>query len=674
MWLVREGMTPEGVKLYEDWPRVRSHIFEKRQTKEPLSPEEENHILWKLEQKSVMRGTTGRKINTRDFPALTALPTFEQEKESKMYLCYEPVPGEDKVNLLKEKVSKFIDRWGPKILPDINDLNAISFGDQLYYDNGQIKHDRERPSKWNSRFKYQWFWTSPVSKREVWLPSKGYKTWSTYWHQMSSDIVRNCPFTISNDTVTEIRKSLYQKDPGKMRKIDLKGFGLQYPRNYILAIIDVIITKYGMDKDQLRKLESYFDIELENEDGTIQKPHRGVGLGYFTNIMVIGIASILQDFDVKKMFSDDILISDSDFKEAVRALESFGFIINQEKTGELWHKAAYFAGTTMTKAGSLRHWDAQAHLASAFGQRHHSTRKDILSSLNLSNRFGVLFTYKNTFGWEYHPEEIFKHPDKLGANPQALDIWGYEEGTLLRTVKGRDRTGESVNGFPKMLALPWKEERLDSYDEEKRVELAKKLSKVKYDNTYDLLEKPRIQEMSYYRSSLDLFLGAYQLPAWADLAMLESEGMTSGRTTQGLLRDTAVNSIFKYPLARNPFQVCRLGGYTQDYNIALDKLPREEFQKIYYLIRDCRYYDNNFLWKEEVEKRPPDKVVSVKLSEDLRPAEIGELSLKITLPENIDSVNREDEESQSGSHFDPTELLSLEEMENGVLYEDNNDW
>jgi hypothetical protein len=112
LWLAVNGPTPEGIDLYDEYPEVRSKIFEKTQMKVPLSEDELNHPLYKLEL--ISRDRNNKKMLTRDFPSLSAFPVLDIEKESKMWLCRLPPPSEDKIEKHYHLVKTFIQKYGPK--------------------------------------------------------------------------------------------------------------------------------------------------------------------------------------------------------------------------------------------------------------------------------------------------------------------------------------------------------------------------------------------------------------------------------------------------------------------------------------------------------------------------------------------------------------------------------
>jgi len=399
-----QNLTPEMADEYDDYPRLRSHIYEDKLLNKGVDPKSYNSKLYDLELDSSNYGT--RKMNTRDFPNINLFPTFDVPKESKMFLTELDPPNKEQISNFRHLVGRFIKKYGPSILPDIPHEVSSSYSSSWYSDYPEKRRDYEKPRDFNAPFQYQAFWTSPVQKREVWLPNKNYKTWSTIVHNMCEPILRKCNYVICNDTITEIRKDLFN-DIEPMKKIDLKGFGLQFPREYILEVLKEIEDIYNIDNISERVEMTFGKITIKDWEIDNYHPKRGVGLGYFNNAMVLSIAAILEGLGVKKMFSDDILIKESNYSEAIRRLESFSFIINEKKSGEDWHLAPFFAGVTMTKRGQLRHHEAQSYLCASFRSRYHSTRKTILSQVKLRNRNNVLLDYARCFPHEYKKNRNF---------------------------------------------------------------------------------------------------------------------------------------------------------------------------------------------------------------------------------------------------------------------------
>jgi len=200
--------------------------------------------------------------------------------------------------------------------------------------------------------------------------------------------------------MTELRKKVMSRFTS-CKKIDLKGEGLQFPKEYVVAVIQAMTDVYGLDESGPAIIKQILeDIRIE-KDGEEISVKRGKGLGYFTNCVVLCIAATLDEFNVVQMFSDDILVDEKHFLKACDKLRYFAFILNDKKTGKKWEINPYFAGVTMTKQGSIGYWSKQSPMAAAMTSRFHHTRKGLLNEIVIPNREKVLFRYESIFGHEY---------------------------------------------------------------------------------------------------------------------------------------------------------------------------------------------------------------------------------------------------------------------------------
>jgi hypothetical protein len=584
-WIAVNGPTPDGIDLYEEYPEIRSKIYEKGLLKIPLDSDEVNHPLYQLEL--ISKDRNGRKMRTRDAPSLNAFPVFNRAKESKMWLCRLPPPSEENIAKHYLLVKNFIEKYGPRNLPEIDALAATSYGSNWYYDSGRKRRDYEKPTSYRGPFEYQWFWTSPATKREVWLPNKGYKMWSTLLHEMTYPILGNTEYCVTNQNLSELRKRLHKRFT-TAKKIDLKGFGLQYPREYILNTVKALREVYNIEEDYESALWTIFDeLEVEYEDLTKEHPMRGVGLGYFTNLMVIGVAAILDKYNVIQMFSDDILIDTKDYDNAIASLESFDFIINEKKSGKEWLKTPFFAGACLAPKGTLRFWEAQSQFASCFKQRYHYIRKNILANTALPNKHKVLLRYTRVFGYEYKKNEIIQHPNMLGANLSAPNQIGYVKGGLLRKRK-TPTDDNDMESLYMSLSYPWKETQDYNFNKERK-DFIKRTKDITVDTMIDEYLRPKYEEPNLFNRALDSFLGNYMLPKWADYQMIFNHHLTSGRTTHSLDKKTALKAFSEYPLSRDPISTMVHGGYEITTHIYKYLIP-DEFNRL--LWSELRHVEN----------------------------------------------------------------------------------
>nr|USW07207.1 putative RNA-dependent RNA polymerase [Erysiphe lesion-associated ormycovirus 2] len=555
-------LTLEGQEEYDLYPEIRSKIYECKVLKKPIPEDLINNPLYVCENKCI--SNSGAKLRTRDFPSLNAFPLWKLNKESKMPLTQLPVPGRDNIENLEKILYAFITKYGPKQVTIPASEAVMSLSPNLYSDGHILKRDYEKPSNtWMYSFTYQRFLTNPLTEREVWVPPKAYKMCSSWWHFITEPIAKEVPYVICNDTITEVRKNLHKRFT-PCTKLDLKGFGLQFPREYVMAFINVFCKIYpSKEAEEYKNLASklFEIISIKMDDGTFIKPLRGVGLGYFTNIMTLVVAALLENYNVCMMFSDDILIDRAQYMNARYLLESFNFVINDEKSGREWDKTPFFAGCCMAPNGSLRFAEAQGPKAALHTMRYHWQRKNSFLSQNWDMPWKMAYHYERIFGFEIRRGESLDHPVMLGLNQYAAKPIGYVKGGLLRNYRAPKPEGNESQRRLWAMSFPWKEKVQKKEFQIVRNNLKKEINRIHY-TEYDEYLKPEIKLNTELLSiKPDFFLGKYQLPRWADLQSLVAVGRTCGRITRGIHPKKAAHEMLNYLLADDPINAWLSGGY-----------------------------------------------------------------------------------------------------------------
>jgi hypothetical protein len=560
MRIMHHNLDLKGQEEYEQYPEVRAHIFDFKQAKKPIPEEWAKNPLYLCELSCVDK-LTNQKMVTREFPSINAFPDFELNKESKMWLCALDAPTPEQIEEVKGYLRTVIREFGPNHLDVPAPETVLALGPNLYSDGHYARHDFEKPtSTWMDSWTYQRFKTDPRTEREVWLPPKGYKILSSWWHFLTEPVVRRVPWLVGNDQLTDVRKDVHKRFRPSV-KIDLKGFGLQFPREYIMAAMDVLNEIYPSEEteDYIRSTKlSFSKLSIMMEDKTFITPNRGVGLGYFSNIMTLVVGSILQDMDIVKMFNDDILCPIENYEKATARLESLSFVINEKKTGGKWYKAPYFAGVAMAPKGSLRFYEAQGSKAALFTKRYHHERKNIFLMNVYNKSWKMAYHYERIFGHEVEKLECFRHPTDLGLNPHGVKRVGWVKGGYLRKLRSPIHEDEERRRVWS-ITYPWKNPTdKKSFNRQRRVKRYK--DDVWY-TEYDEYLNPEITELDNRSGRPDFFLGNYQLPRWADLQLLIARAETVGRTTLGVHPKRAAHYMLQYLHSRNPIHSWITGGY-----------------------------------------------------------------------------------------------------------------
>jgi hypothetical protein len=124
-------------------------------------------------------------------PHLNAFPRWEIKKESKMWLTELDPPTEDNLIKLERILRKFLYPLKNRVFL-LDAEAAAKDGRNLYYDGFVKKHDYERVTySYHNAFKYEKYLTGPLTEREVWIPSKAYKTNSSWWTYVHSQLLSN---------------------------------------------------------------------------------------------------------------------------------------------------------------------------------------------------------------------------------------------------------------------------------------------------------------------------------------------------------------------------------------------------------------------------------------------------------------------------------------------------
>jgi len=272
---------------------------------------------------------------------MTPFPLWDEEKVSKMFLTQEQPPSNEDISSFECKARSFLQKYVPSTLHVPHGMSEYKLGSSWYYDNGTLLHDSCKPHKsFSGPFLYQRFYTSPLVPREVWVPNKAYKNNSSWWHFFTNPIVERVPHITVCDTLGDLSRSLFRRFR-PCKKIDLKGCGLQYPREYILKLMDILCEMFPDEsvlehRDLAKKLFANISVEVGDKHVSTL---RGVGLGYYANLMTLCTAIVLSECSIVKMFSDDILVEKGDYDKAIEALVKHKLIVNEEKK---WAGMEYF--------------------------------------------------------------------------------------------------------------------------------------------------------------------------------------------------------------------------------------------------------------------------------------------------------------------------------------------
>jgi hypothetical protein len=502
--------------------------------------------------------------------------------------------------------------------------------------------------------------TGALVTREVWLPSKAYKYNSIWWHQYVGPINDVVKHLVTSDSPLEIANSFF-KGYRPCKFIDLKGCGLQYPREYILIIMEVINKLYpsAEGEEHMNIAKSLFDnILIEEDDGEMYHPLRGVGLGYYTNLMVLASAIMLSDCEIFKMFSDDILIFEEDYQKGIDSFLSYNMILNYKKCGELWYKSPMFAGcqfyTDDQNISTLLLENAE--LSAIFTKRYHHERKSIARSLNKNTIMYFCYHYEKLFGYEFFKGESVLHPQNLGINTLAFPIKGWRDDyfiSKMNNVKKKDESNEFI--YPHPSNPTRKEMKLLHF---KRKEAYK--HRTFCDVTYEEYLHPQIEERGRgLRNKLDSI--ARSTPIWSEFNQMVYKHTEVGKYSLNIDKSKVNKALGLFPFSDNPMACYQRGGYdiiTPYYY----PMPAEDAkQQLAELVLVCK--KENQKWAEASFDRSTEFYRLDWATEigDEKPIEVNqilEMQEGDDIPHDTDDVSVDEEEDPFGA----LDIYTLQEL------------
>jgi len=539
-------------------------------------------------------------------PPLSCLPFWDisKTKESKMFLTQLRPPSKRTTKKFRRIAKDYLNNLGIDKLYIPSTTACTKVGPNLYADGPITKKDHEEHEfSLAGPFIYKRFMATNEASREVWIPSRAYKTCSTWWTNVFGGVLRKDDKLILDETDDELVAQVC-RNYVTSKNLDLKGCGLQYPREYIIILMEVLEELFPSEKlkEMISVAKSLFaKIEIQMEDGTFTTTKRGVGLGYFSTLMTICSRIMLQDVRIISMFSDDMLVDERDFNKARSYLESFDMVISSsDKIGHRREFCPVFGGLMISvphKKGILVN-QIGSDVNAALSKRYHWIRKEVINQIDDAWFPFLSFDYERIFGHEFFKGESMSHPINLGSNPLAI-----EERGIVKCRPVRDYTRQKIYKDDLMHYLPYhdcnKEELKEIHFKRKRIyESNLYLNSIHEDYlnpTYELIESdPLPKEKSA------------KVPLWLDLRQAR-EGMTSGVATCGLSPVDILISRRLYSYLDNPLEgMSNRGVYVSKY--AYERTPiitKEKGDMIDMLYISSHNFVTSIVRKEEQKSELP---------------------------------------------------------------------
>jgi len=601
-------MLPEKQAEYEDFESELIQSHDKLLRGEIT--EEEREAMFSHNPLFNARG------NTQDAPSLVGFPYWDivPTKESKMYLCDLEPPSSAQIAKFRAKAKIYLDKICPRSINLPEEEMALKIGTSWYKDGPTQKRDFEKPEySYSGSLRYQKFMTGPATVREVWLPPKAYKLSSTWWHLLLTEIIKSQKDIAVNEDILEIFKDVSKRWKPN-RSIDLKGCGLQYPREYLLVIMEEIARIYNIEEiyEQKTIAENLFStLSVEMDANKYVYPKRGVGLGYFAHLMTVASRIILDDCYVIKMFSDDILVRDQDYEKACSYFEEFGMVLNEKKCGIYSKEETIFAGHVMNRRaqypGNLSNY--QGPMAAMFTKRYHWERKQIATLLDSEQQRYVAYHYERIFGYEFFRGESMLHPDNGGIYVAAPVIGGTTDLQCMKHFKSpyQETMEDIVFGMPFYNNQMGLQTAREFHNLRKRVWKDRVVISTWMDEAVHPETTSNLTEQ-YLKSKL-----ALKAPSWSEDQLMAYHGQHFGLKTCGLSGEDILHALYQNKYSRNPYHDYVTGGSEVTSLFYIDKpldSERLEEAELYaqaqnisgYVIYRQDYYDT-FHYSEDADTK-----------------------------------------------------------------------
>lgn len=621
MWIYKKALLPEGQVMLESlhlevttYKDQRDRMVKLSKIKPPcdevwlnkqkeLVNQERSDLLERCEYLRLFANMTRKSANSKynwdELPHLACFPRWRIEKESKFYLTQIEAPSASKIESLKQKLRSSLGRKAPTKIYPLDPRACEKHGSNLYADGHLKKHDGEKPEiAYHCPFIYSRYMTGPLCWREVWIPSKAYKTNSSWWMEICSQILKRYPEIVSNETAKELTERT-QKRMKPNRSIDLKGAGLQFPREYILALHDVIMEIFPdpLIEDMGRVCRNLFSKISINFDGEYKSTTRGTGLGYYEIEKAIIIAVLLEDCEVVRMYNDDILIKDEDYDEAIKILQDYSFVINEEKSGRKSYNVVYFGGYQIVggRSNVFGGYQRQGYYSAIFTKRFHWQRKMMISMCGSKYLRKFVNMYERTWGYEFYRGESYSNPYNLGVN------------TLVPPMKGWTNTYELAHmSSPAGGTVQEVLQNTFSYD----------YSDKKTDKEFHFLRKKKWKEAIYMDDrpyewirpetkmveshSAEVPRIAKTVAMWQETNLVLETLTTTGKTACGLKGDQLYEAISQCYTANDPYRAYATGGVYIKTPYYIERAPDSEVSYYTDVLAMCEDVSSNAIFRRNM--------------------------------------------------------------------------
>jgi hypothetical protein len=531
---------------------------------------------------------------TSKFFPYSFFPKLYFEKKSKMEWAFKDRPSDQQCTRFRDTFAKFLGKYAPEEIFVPPPSSVYKHGGTRFNDGGKVKFDFEKTESFDSGFLYQRFVTQPLQIREVWLPGKAQKLNSSYWFEVCRPILSRVPYALLGKDINEFVEKIMErtKDRKSFSSYDLYGFGFQYPREYLLIMMEEISMLYPnllLDESTEIARELFKALSVQMPDGKFVYPPRGIGLGYYETLKTLGMMAVFDSFDPVVIWGDEGLLKNSNYDEAIAELRSLGFYDNLEKRIN-YHGSnrLYYGGITVhLQSGAMSLPFAQNNgIAPLFQCKTHWERKNSINNIVLPKSSAythMCYTYERTFGYEFFVGESLMHPINYGINRRAPPIRGWVKTAELEALlkPGERRLDKMIASLP---ILTIKSHKNDMDWARLRKSIFRKGGKVPtYLNDF-LNPKVRLGEETIADRN-DL---ARTVPLWQEKRMIFYNRLHAQKWTRGLKDADLYKAATSFNRSADPFGIYHYKGshYTTPFHIST--FLSEEWEDTIDYLLTCR--------------------------------------------------------------------------------------
>jgi len=498
----------------------------------------------------------------------SAFPPIYYEKD-RMHLCYLDPPSIDKKEV-KEIFFNYIYRLDLKSLfvppPDI----LWKVGNQKYNDGCEVKYDYERATSYDSAFMVQEFLGGPLQPRQVWLPSKKVKNNNIFWMLVGRQFLKREPVYPREDP--EENAELLKDLPHYLR-FDISGFGLQYVREYLSIMTEVIEELYPSSNmmifaEEARHIFSNVRVILPN--GERVSPPRGIGLGYYEDLKTLCMIAFLKPYEPFSVYGDQGLLPDKDMLPfmAIEEIVRRGFVLKDDSivlssnTTALEKRRVKWAGILISNTGFQVFKKYSSKLIQAMFLERHWERKSGLYSFSseypdfyktVQRRILRLYTqlygdefYRTDSASSFHDTGIMIKPITVGFKKdyRVSSLKVPFDPTLFEVGYNTPFKKVVVKTYPRSLSKKFEKERHNLYKKTPHI-----------DSSVHYYVNPRIELNMRFNPKHRV------LPAWAEFLYAINYESTTGSITYNLTQEEMAKSIQLFSHHNDPFKAYASGGY-----------------------------------------------------------------------------------------------------------------